>query len=105
MIPSKGRRKNVARREEVLIDRMRNGCRMRFTELEKLSKKQLFVSIRSLSAPAPIAEKKDARRHYIRQLAYRGKGLMDEARAEFAGAASFSPSDAWYRYFLEAGSG
>jgi lipoprotein NlpI len=105
LIPSKGRRKNVARREEVLIDRMRNGCRMTFTGLEKSSKKQLFVSIRSSSAPAPIAEQKDARRHYIRALAYTGKGLKDEARAEFAGAASISPSDARYRYFLEAGSG
>jgi lipoprotein NlpI len=74
-----------------------------FTELEKLSKRQLVVSIYSSFAPSPTAEQEDARRHYIRALAYTGKGLEDEARAEFAGAASINPNAAWYRYFLEAG--
>ena len=43
-----------------------------FTELEKLSKKQLSVGNHSSNALPPTAEEEDARRHYIRALAYTG---------------------------------
>ncbi len=76
-----------------------------FAELGKLSKRQFFASNYSSSAPSPTAEEGDAHRHYIRALAYTGKELKDETRAESPGAASINPIDAWFRYFLKAAGG
>lgn len=78
------------------------GAEQMLTKLEKLSThlpaRSAFQSFRAL---LPTPEEERARQHYIRGLAYAGKGLVVEARKEFAEAVALNPNDVWYRHFLQ----
>jgi tetratricopeptide (TPR) repeat protein len=74
-----------------------------FTELERLSRGHGFANRLHWWDPRLTPEQEEARRHFIRGLAYSAKGLQAEADAQFAEAASGNPTATWYRYFLNAG--
>lgn len=79
------------------------GAEKMFSRLETLARKMPVVDIYRLRVPAPTAEQDEARGHYIRALAYAGKGLRDQAHAEFAKALSIDSNVSWYQYFVDNG--